>query len=153
LCNFTTAPLNVSINYNPTDFLSTINDFKAVTANAKIVCPSGNFIFPPTIDLYLYQLGCNSETSIRFENGTYNSPSLIEDKKTYILRYDKLSQNGLPTRIYDTLYFDSDVPEKIIKDDKTGYWEGTLTYNNTSGFEIDVLFDNRKLRYNIPNCK
>jgi len=153
LCNFTTAPLNVSINYNPTDFLSTINDFKAITANAKIVCPSGNFIFPPTIDLYLYQLGCNSETSIRFENGTYNSPSLIEDKKTYILRYDKLSQNGLPTRIYDTLYFDSDVPEKIIKDDKTGYWEGTLTYNNTSGFEIDVLFDNRKLRYNIPNCK
>ena len=78
---------------------------------------------------------------------------MVEDKKTYILRYDKLSQNGLPTRIYDTLYFDSDVPEKIIKDDKTGYWEGTLTYNNTSGFEIDVLFDNRKLRYNIPNCK
>lgn len=153
LCNFTSSPLDINFGYDPSGFLSTINNTFGVSATASIVCPSGNLVLPPTIDLYLYQLGCNSENPIRFERGKFNSPSLIEDKKTYILRYDKLSQTGLPTKIYDTLYFDSSVPETIIKEEKTGYWEGKLTYNASTGFGIDVLFDNKKLKYNIPNCK
>lgn len=153
LCNYTNTDLNLVLNYNPSVFLATINANNAITAKAAIVCPSGNYVLPPTTDLYLYQLGCNSESTIRFENGEYFSPSLIEDKKTYIIRYEKPNSTGAPTKIYDTLYFDSSVPEIAIGDDKTGYWNGTLKYTNQGGFDLNVIFDNKKLKFNIPNCK
>lgn len=153
MCNYTTTDLNLVLNYNPSAFLSTINSNNAITAKASIVCPSGNFILPPTTDLYLYQLGCNSESTIRFENGAFFSPSLIEDKKTYLIRYEKPNPSGSPLKIYDTLYFDSSVPEIAIVDDKTGYWNGTLKYSSQSGFALDIIFDNKKLKLNIPNCK
>ena len=153
LCNYTNTDLNLVLNYNPSVFLSTINANYAITAKAAIVCPSGNYILPPTIDLFLYQLGCNSESTIRFENGEYFSPSLIEDKKNYVIRYEKPNQTGAPMKVYDTLYFDSSVPKLAIGDDKTGYWNGTLEYSNQTGFILNVIFDNKKLKFNIPNCK
>jgi len=153
LCSYTNSDLGLELSYNTASFLSTINATNAIAAKASIVCPSGNFILPPNIDLFLYQLGCNSESTIRFENGEYFSPSLIEDKKTYIVRYDRLSTTGAPIKIYDTLYFDTSVPELAIADEKTGYWKGTLKYTVQNGFVLDVIFDNKKLKYNIPNCK
>ena len=153
LCNYINTDLNLVLNYNPSSFLSTINANNANTTKAAIICPAGNFLLPPTTELYLYQQGCNSESTILIENGEFFSPSLIEDKKTYILRYEKPNQSGSPTKIYDTLYFDSTIPEIAIGDDKTGYWNGTLKYSLQTGFVMNVIFDNKKLKLGIPNCK
>lgn len=152
LCNYTSTPLNINVNYNATAFLNTINTNLAITAKVSIVCPSGNFVIPPPTTFSIWQLGCNSESLIKFENGSFFSPSFIEDKKSYVIKYEKPATSGNPTKIYDTLYFDSTVPETTIKDEKSGYWTGSLKYNATNGFTIDIILDNKKLRYSIPNC-
>lgn len=152
LCNYINTPLDVNVNYNATSFLSTINNNIAITANASINCPAGNYIIPPPTTFSIWQLGCNSESLITFENGSFFSPSFIEDKKSYVIKYEKPVTSGTPLKIYDTLYFDSTVPETTIKDESKGYWNGTLKYNSSIGFTIDIILDNKKLRYNIPNC-
>lgn len=152
LCNFINTPLNLNINYNAADFLSTINTNIAISAKASINCPNGNFVVPPPINFSIWQLGCNSESLIFFEKGSFFSPSFIEDKKSYVIKYEKPVTTGTPIKIYDTLYFDTTVPETTIKDEVNDYWTGTLKYNNTQGFTIDIILNNKKLRYNIPNC-
>jgi len=152
LCNYTSTPLNLDVNYNATTFLNTINTNIAITAKASINCPTGNFVIPPPTTFSIWQLGCNSESLITFENGNFFSPSFIEDKKLYVIKYEKPATSGTPTKIYDTLYFDSTVPETPIKDEAKGYWTGSLKYDASNGFTIDIILDNKKLRYNIPNC-
>lgn len=152
LCNYVNTPLDVNVNYNATAFLNTINSNIAITANASINCPAGNFVIPPPTTFSIWQLGCKSESFINFENGSFFSPSFIEDKKSYVIKYEKPVTSGNPIKIYDTLYFDSSVPETAIKDEVKGYWTGSLKYNSSIGFTIDIILDNKKLRYNIPNC-
>lgn len=152
LCNFINSPLNVNVNYNATSFLNTINTNLAITAKASIICPGGNFVIPPPTNFSIWQLGCNSESLITFEKGSFFSPSFIEDKKSYVIKYEKPVTSGTPVKIYDTLYFDTTIPETIIKDDVTDYWTGSLKFNSSNGFTIDIILNNKKLRYNIPNC-
>ena len=152
LCNYINTPLDIKVNYNATSFLSTINSNIAITAKASINCPGGNFVIPPPTTFSIWQLGCNTESLINFENGSFFSPSFIEDKKSYVIKYEKPVTSGTPRKIYDTLYFDSTVPETIIKDEITDYWTGSLKYNSSTGFTIDIILNNNKLRYNIPNC-
>ncbi len=152
LCNFTQSNLNLNASYNPAAFLSTINGYSPLLAKATITCPSGNFVIPPTIVLNIWQLGCKTENVITLEGGEFYSPNMIENNKTYIVRYDKMSSSGKPSKIYDTLEFNTAFPEIDIVDKKTGYWTGKLKYSPTTGFVMEVIFDNKKMKYKIPNC-
>jgi hypothetical protein len=152
LCNFTVSPLNVSASFNPSTTLTTISSFVPLRAKALINCNKGNYVVPPAISLSIWQLGCKGEANITIENGEFFSPFFIEKNKTYVVKYEKLSSTGSPVRVYDTLYFDDTIANQPIVDNKYGYWVGTLQYHPIEGFKLDIFFDNRKLKYNIPSC-
>jgi hypothetical protein len=68
------------------------------------------------------------------------------------MQYDRISSAGKPTTVYDTLFFDPNIPNKIIADEVRNYWSGTLNYSVQEGYSIDIILDNKKVKYPIPNC-
>ncbi len=152
MCNYTTSDLNLVASYDPSVFASGLINLAPLTAEARINCPSGNYVVPPTTNLAIYNLGCSAENLIVFENGKFFSPNLIKSNQTYVVRYDKPNTVGKPTLIYDTLTFDTSIPEIKIADEKTGYWTGLLTYDIVNGFNLNIFFDNKKMKLKIPNC-
>jgi hypothetical protein len=154
LCENLSSPLNLNVNSNFGPFINTLNTYKPLSASAIINCPSGNTVLPPSIDLKFWKLGCElGTTNIRFENGLFFNPGIIEPGATYVVRFDKVLTSGKPIKVYDTLKFDTSIPELVVEDKKYGYWKGSLFYNASTGFDLRVLFDNRKLKYAIPGCK
>jgi hypothetical protein len=154
LCDNLNNPLTLTVNSNLGNFVNVLQNYKALTASAIINCPSGNTVLPPTIDLKFWKLGCElGTTEIKFENGQFFNPGIVEPGATYVVRFDKVLASGKPVKVYDTLTFDTSIPELVVEDKKYGYWKGSLFYRPSTGFELRVLFDNRKLKYSISGCK
>jgi len=141
------------IPFNGLNYLNSIPKLIDISASAKVTCPSGNFVIPPTIDLVFWKQGCSQKSQIRIENGEFTGNNFIVDKSNYILRYDRVSSAGKPVTVYDTLFFDSNISDLLVEDNVRGYWRGNLKYTADEGFKLELILDNNKLKYPIPNCK
>ncbi len=152
ICDEINLQRDVVIPFDGISYLSSIPKLETIKAIAKIQCPSGSFITPPALDFKFWKLGCVQKGLIRIEGGQFYANSLIENNSAYVLQYDRISSAGKPTTVYDTLYFDPTVPNKLIVDEVRNYWYGYLTYKAQEGYTLDITLDNKKLRYPIPNC-
>jgi hypothetical protein len=157
LCNFLTTPYNFTVFYNSDDYLKTLPPFLPVKLTAKIQCSGGNFVIPPDLVLLYRKLDCwrgnlkdANYSSIELKDGEITTNSFQKDQ-AYEIRYDRISSEGNLLNIYDTIVFDSKLPEQTIKDEGSDYWQGKIKFNGKS-FAIDFTFDNRKLKYKINGC-
>ncbi len=157
LCNYLTTPYNFTVLYNSEDYIKTLPPFLPVKLTAKIQCSGGNYVIPPDLTLYYRKIDCwrgnldyANYSSVKLVDGTISSNAFQKDQ-TYEIRYDRVSDLGNELRIYDTITFNSNLPNQVIRDEASQYWEGTIKFNGQS-FNIDFVFDNRKLKYKINGC-
>ncbi len=155
LCNFVNSntPYNYIVPYNGDDYIKTLPPFLPLKLTAKIQCSGGNFVTPPDITLLYKKIGCvgtDLYSEITLKDGKINTSAFQKDQ-TYQIRYDRISESGTKYIILDTISFNSSKPIQTVKDDATEYWVGTMKYLVNS-FEIDLVFDNKKLKYNINGC-
>ena len=153
VCEDINIQREIVIPFNGLTYLNSIPKLIDMNASARVTCPSGNFAVPPTIDLVFWKQGCSQRSQIRVENGEFTGNNFIVDKSNYIMRYDRISSAGKPISVYDTLFFDSSVPDLFVEDNVRGYWRGNLKYTADEGFKLELVLDNGKLKYPIPNCK
>ncbi len=152
ICDDINLQRDVVIPFDGISYLNAIPKLESVKASAKILCPSGNYILPPTLDFKFWKLGCSQKNLVRIEGGQFYANSFIENNTSYVMQYDRISSAGKPTTVYDTLFFDPNIPNKIIADEVRNYWSGTLNYSVQEGYSIDIILDNKKVKYPIPNC-
>jgi hypothetical protein len=152
ICDDINLQRDIVIPYDGVSYLGSIPKLETIKATAKIQCSSGNFISPPAIDFKFRKLGCAQNSLIRIEGGQFYANSFIENNSAYVLQYDRISSAGKPTTVYDTLYFDPTIPNKLIVDEVKNYWYGFLSYTAQEGYVLDITLDNKKLKYKIPNC-
>jgi len=153
VCEDINLQKDIIIPFNGLNYLNGIPKLANITATARVICPAGNFVVPPTIDLIFWKQGCSQRNQIRVEDGIFTANNFIEGNSNYIIRYDRISSAGKPTTVYDTMFFDPNIANQVIEDNVRGYWSGTLTYTAEQGYKLDLVLDNRKLKYPIPNCK
>lgn len=151
LCNYINSKYVAEFAYNSTSYINSLPPFVPVQLTAMIQCTGGNFVLPPDITLKYRKIPCGSDYygEVTLVDGKLNS-NAFQKNQTYQIRYDRISSLGNPLTIYDTITFDSRA-EQIIRDESTGYWEGKMKYDG-SKFNIDFVFDNRKLKYDIRGC-
>lgn len=152
MCQYTKNAFKFTIPYDCTPYLASLPPFVPVNLNASILCSGGNYIIPPDIELYYRKInGCDNinYSSIKLINGQIHTQA-FQAGQTYQIRYDRISSLGNPLEIYDTITFDTR-PTQTIRDNQTGYWTGEMNYNGKQ-YDINFVFDNRKLRYDIKGC-
>lgn len=170
LCNYLgSAGFSINVPYNMVDFFTRPGKPAPpppipVQLRASILCSGGNSIVPPDIVLLYRKLGklgkverCappvrpepSDYATVRLENGEIKSLA-FESEGTYEVLYQRISSMGNLLNIYDTITFWK-MPSYEVKDEVSGYWTGTIKYTGVS-FDVNFVFDNRKLRYEIKGC-
>jgi hypothetical protein len=163
LCNYLSSGYSINIPYNMVDFFNTLQISNPIPVNltAVIECSGGNKVIPPDIVLYYRKLdkcsslilpepGSSAYGSVKLVDGVLKSTAFEADA-SYEILYQRVSSIGNLLNIYDTITFYKNPSSYSIRDEITNYWVGNIKYTGSS-FDIDFVFDNRKLKYDIRGC-
>ncbi len=152
ICDYVNSYYSYDVPYDGNAYLQSL-PYTPVSLTAHIQCSGGNFVLPPDLTFQYSKLGCayGSPGSVSLINGQLQSNGFMKNQ-TYLIEYDHTADDNSTVRIFDTITFNTSKPTQVIEDEITHYYTGTMTYNPSTGFSVDFVFDNRKLKYKINGC-